>query len=315
MRVISFIIILVSFKSVSAFAAQTMFNKVIEEEVIRLQYEWDDHLGNARKFDLEFDKQVLADQFRQTKNYRPEIAQRFIYIAMQRERMKANPRDARIQLKQVGREIQFEVQSSSAEMRQRWMENMYKAQQSAFDQYLGDNYYTRYVGPMGERAVKPDHIRYVSENVQFLLPAAQAIYDQLDANTDSRVYVNLLLSWVQSIPYSVLQDRLTSNGSGYSAPMDVLTNNLGDCDSKTVLIAALMRSLLPKMSMVMIFLPNHALLGANLPHRENERTLELNGLKYLLLEPTGPALMRVGEIAPSSENYIGGGMYTYERVP
>ncbi|MDP5040425.1 MAG: hypothetical protein NWQ26_06095, partial [Paraglaciecola sp.] len=133
--------------------------------------------------------------------------------------------------------------------------------------------------------------------------------------SESRIYVNLLLSWVQSIPYNELEDRMSSNGAGFLPPLALIRENIGDCDSKSVLTAGLIRSLLPEIKLVMVYLPQHALLGISLPHRSNEQTFNFGGSDYLLMEPTGPALMPLGTVAASSERAINSRLFSYEQVP
>jgi hypothetical protein len=191
---------------------------------------------------------------------------------------------------------------------------MNQGQQKALDQYLQDNYYSHFRSYLGQKAIKPDHLRYISENTAALLPVAQAIFEKLPADSKNRAYINLVLSWVQSIPYNELKNRLTSNGAGYLPPLSVVANNQGDCDSKTVLMASLVRALLPDVEMTMVFLPNHALLGIVLPSRKNEQTLNIDGMDYLLMEPTGPSKIPLGEVSNRSAQYIAGNMYNLEEV-
>jgi hypothetical protein len=192
---------------------------------------------------------------------------------------------------------------------------MANAEIAAFDQYLQDNYYARFTSYLGQEAVKADHLRYISENKIPLLPVAQAIYETLALNSESRIYVNLLLSWVQSIPYNELEDRMSSNGAGYLPPLAIIRQNQGDCDSKSVLMASLIRSLLPDVKLVMIYLPQHALLGISLPTRSNEKTFSFDGSDYLLMEPTGPAVMPLGSIATTTNSAINSGLISYEQIP
>lgn len=298
-----------------AVGQQQKFEKRDQGRNVQLTYEWRDHFEQSRSLSFELEKRQMSEQYRSQTNYMPDLAMRYVYISLMKHAQSINPRDARIRVNRVGQDLRVSVRSSSSEMVKKWQQDMQAHRESAFDEYLKQNHYTRFNTHMGEEAVKPDHMRYVRESLEVLLPLAQAIYDQLEEGTDSRDYVNLLLSWVQSIPYDRLENRATSNGAGYFSPIEVLNNNRGDCDSKTVLTATLMRTLLPNLSMVMIFLPNHALLGANLPMRETEQSIEIDGMQYLLLEPTGPAKFKVGEIGVMSANALAGGMYTHERVP
>ena len=54
------------------------------------------------------------------------------------------------------------------------------------------------------------------------------------AGLSQRQAINRLLIWVQSIPYDTLHDR--ANDLGFLAPINVLMQNRGDCDSKSVLM-------------------------------------------------------------------------------
>lgn len=295
--------------------SQRMFNKSNSADSVDLSYEWLTHSQQPVKLAFSIPKDKLSSQFKSQKNYMPDIAQRHVYIELMKEAQKVNPKEARVKIVKLAKNYKISVSSHSPEMLQKWQANMANKQQQAFDQYLEDNYYIRFKTHLGQEGVKPDHVRYLVESRDLVLPAAQAIYDKMEPGSDSRDYVNLLMSWIQSIPYNELEDRLVSNGSGYFSPVEVLTNNLGDCDSKTTLAASLMRSLLPNLPMVLIFLPDHALLGANLAHRSNEQTLKIDGVDYLLMEPTGPALMKIGSLSDKSMSDIASGMYTSEKIP
>lgn len=301
--------------SLPTFGEQEQYSRDETEQDFIFNYVWRDANDTQQTLSFNLNKIALKKQFHHTKAYKQDIAQRHIYVALQKAAMKIPRKEARVKIQKVTNHIRISVDSKSPEKQQHWLNNLYTAQEAAFDAYLLENYYSRYTSPTGQNAVKPDHPRFVKENREFLLPVAQAIYEKLDRDSSTRAYVNLLLSWLQSIPYNTLEDRITSNGSGYLPPAQVITGNQGDCDSKTVLAASLMRSLLPKLSMVMIYLPDHALLGAALPKREHESAVTINGIDYLLMEPTGPALFSAGEIAPSSAQYIESGMFTSEKVP
>ena len=107
-----------------------------------------------------------------------------------------------------------------------------------------------------QRAVKPDHRRYIDETAKALVPVSQAFYEKINTSADARAYFSLLLGWVQSIPYDTLEDRVASSGAGFAPPMGLLLQNKGDCDSKAVLTSALVRAFLPNTEMIMVFLPN-----------------------------------------------------------
>lgn len=297
-------------------AKQSYFHREETTSEVILNYRWLDAFGTERDLSFSLDKDKLSSQHKLNKAFRPEIAQKYVYIQMQKAAQKVNPREARIRFRKLNKEIQIEVKSQNDEVADKWLSEMKNTREQALTDYLDQNYYDRYNGPYGEQGVKPDHVRFVEESMHTVLPAAQAIYEQIDEDSTSRTYVNLLLSWVQSIPYNALQDRMTSNGAGFLPPPDVLTSNIGDCDSKAVLTASLLRSLLPKLNIIIIYLPEHALLGANLPfYSEAEVSIKEGGVDYVLLDPTGPAITKIGVISEDSQRFIDNGMYTYEVVP
>ncbi|WP_240485125.1 hypothetical protein [Aestuariibacter salexigens] len=293
-------------------ARQLTFTKSITGQQASFFYKWQDAAQQVHELAFDLNMADMPESQQSRTQYRPQIAQRHVAVELLKQARQIDPKQARISIEQRGDQIMIDVAASSPALVQQWQQSMQQAQQQAYDGYLQKNYYTLFRNHFGQQAVKPDHIRYAQESVNALVPAVQALYEKIPEDSESRVYINLLLSWVQSIPYSTLQDRLRSNGSGYAAPIEVLVNNRGDCDSKSVLAGALIRALLPQLPMAMIYLPNHALLGVALPHRSNENYVQLDGISYLLMEPTGPALLPLGEVAQRSLQDLGNGAYTFE---
>ncbi|WP_102798956.1 hypothetical protein [Bowmanella denitrificans] len=295
-------------------AEQLDFQRQDNADKIQLSYRWTDFQNQEQSLSFELDKQVIHQQFQKLKSYQPHIAQRSVMLAMQKAARDIDPKQARIAIRKVGQELQYQVRASNPELISEWQSRLFNLERQAFDDYLASNYYARYADYLGQQGVKPDHIRYANESIVTLLPAANAIYAKLMDDSQPRAYVNILLSWIQAIPYDTLESRLTSNGSGFLPPASVLINNHGDCDSKTTLAVSLLRSMLPNMSMVILYLPGHALMGVKLSHREKDATVTIEGSDYLLVEPTGPAPYQVGEASPTSLAAIAGNMFTYEKV-
>jgi hypothetical protein len=295
------------------FSQQLSFAKSKQNKEVSFNYTWSDHQDQTR--DITFTLPLRQINTQNHKKFIPDLAQQYVYIELHKAARKIDPREARVQIQHRGQDILIQVTSRSDKLFAKWQRSMNKSKVKALDQYLQDNYYSHFRSYLGQQAIKPDHLRYIVENTAALQPIAQAVYDKLPTISETRAYVNLVLSWVQSIPYNELNNRLTSNGAGYLPPLSVVANNQGDCDSKTVLMASLVRSLLPEVKMTMVYLPNHALLGISLPFRTNEQTLDIAGIDYLLMEPTGPAKIPLGEIANRSAQDIAGNMFSIEEVP
>lgn len=296
-------------------AQQQLFDREITDEQIHYQYEWLDRNQQLQTLSFALPASTLQTMQSKQKSYRPAVAQRYVIVELFKLAQQVDPREARISLQQRGGQIEIMVNSRTPQLLDKWQTEMEKQQRLAFLQYLYDHHYTEFTTHLGEQGIKPDHVRYATENRNILIPAAQAIYDKVEEQSDVREYVDLLLSWIQTIPYNTLEDRLVSNGAGFAPPLDLLYNNLGDCDSKTTLTASLIRALLPDVPMAIIYLPEHALLAISLPYTDNDETRDIDGTRYLLFEPTGPAQFNFAEISSSSAADMNGNRFSFEIVP
>ena len=261
---------------------------------------------------IAFDKEKLFAAFRDFRSYQPHIAQRYVYIALHRAAQEIDPRQARIEIRNQYDNVEVRVKSRQPDMLKKWQGIIRQKQADALDTYLQQTYYIRYQAPNAQRGVKPDHARFATESKEILLPVAQALYDLLPEDLTGRSHTNLLLSWLQAIPYNTLEDRITANGKGYLPPPQVILNNQGDCDSKSALMASIMRLLLPDAKMIMVYLPQHAMVGISLPKIGDDQTITVDGTSYTLVDPTGPGKLKVGQISPQSQGHINSGMYRTE---
>jgi hypothetical protein len=301
--------------TVLARAEQITFSQTKGLDVVSTDYQWRDHEQQTQALTFSLNKQAVYSQYGNQTKYKPQIAQRYVYVELMHQARLIDPKEARVNILQRGENIEVQVTSHSAQTRQKWIANMTEKRESAFAQYLTDNHFTQFTDHLGSTGIIPDHIRYIQESTAILRPVAQALYDQIKPNSDSRDYVYRLLSWVQSIPYDSLQSRIDGSGAGFYTPVEVLMNNKGDCDSKAVLTASLLRALLPNLSISIVYLPNHALLAVNLGQRLDEQHIDVAGTPHVLIEPTGPAVMPIGNIAEDTAIHIANGNYQTIPVP
>lgn len=142
--------------------------------------------------------------------------------------------------------------------------------------------------------VLPDHRRHVADYARTMRPVvAQGMGGR---RKKPRFFARHALGFVQSIPYelrALKQDR-------YRRPFAVLAKNKGDCDSKVVLFLAMMRHAWPKLRAAVVYVPGHAFCALDLRPREREVGLSIRGRDWLAIEPVGPRLAELGELAPSS---------------
>lgn len=302
------------FFSTTAGAEQLKFKKAQSESGVLFSYEWLDMDSTRQSISFELPHTAIKAAPTQQANYRPKIAQRYVTVALMEEAKKINPKEARVKIIPKRDSIDIQVKGANEDKVEAILSNLKAVQREAYNAYLDEHYFTRFTTLFNQKAIKPDHTRYAAESVKPLVAASQAFYEKVNAQSDSRAYFSLILSWLQSIPYDTLEDRVVSNGSGYAPPINVLMQNVGDCDSKAVLASSMVRAFLPSTKMIMVFLPNHALLGIALPPMVDDRTIVHDGETYVLYDPTGPALIPFGQVSEDTERYIVTGRYQVEAV-
>ena len=182
-------------------------------------------------------------------------------------------------------------------------------------EWLKQHYFQPFTPPDGQPAIKQDHVRIALESRAELAPLAEQLEQEGATETEARQKtVTHMLDFVQAIPYQLLDSQSGRSGKGFLTPRQVLEQNRGDCDSKVTLMAALLAQLFPDLKQAMVFVPGHALLGVALPAQAGEATLSWEGETYLLLEPTGPATLPPGQLAPSSRVLVESGQLSVQPV-
>lgn len=83
---------------------------------------------------------------------------------------------------------------------------------------------------------------------------------------------------------------------GFYTPVKALAKGYGDCDTKSALLAAILREL-GDWKLVGVRVPDHYLLGLAREPRPGEAYIEHAGERYVLIEAAGPAQRAPGEVA------------------
>lgn len=107
--------------------------------------------------------------------------------------------------------------------------------------------------------------------------------------SDSEI-LNIIIDFVQQIPYEIPE-----NNYGLYTPIEILYKNAGDCDSKSVFAALILREL--GFDTVLFYSKEykHVMLGINVPSTGKYK--ELNGKHYYFTEMTSRG-WQIGDISP-----------------
>jgi hypothetical protein len=71
---------------------------------------------------------------------------------------------------------------------------------------------------------------------------------------------------------------------------------------------------MPRVNLALIFMDNHALIGIDTKPQENDITIVLNNITYVVAEVSGPDLMPIGKLAANSVQAILAGHYVAEKM-
>ena len=295
-------------------AQQLQFTQTREDDSHAFTYQWLDHTSTPQQISFRLPIESLRTLPTAQPNYREAVAQRYVWVQMMEAAKQIDPRTARVNITPRGDDILLNIRASSDTIHREVRSQLRQAQQDAFSTYLHEHYYARFTTPYRQKAVKPDHLRYIQESITPLIPLSQAFYEKINKQSDAREYFNLLLGWVQSIPYDTLEDRAQTNGAGFSPPLALLMQNKGDCDSKAVLTAAATRAFMPTTPMKLILLHEHAVLGIALTPLAGETLITVNNTNYVVFDPTGPALQPFGEVSAATRRELASGLYVTETI-
>jgi hypothetical protein len=86
------------------------------------------------------------------------------------------------------------------------------------------------------------------------------------------------------------------NTGGILPPITAIMQGWGDCDTKTALVSSILTNW-PQLRMIGVSVPGHYLMAVLQIPGKRDLFVEYQGLKYVLLEPSGPAWLPPGRVA------------------
>jgi hypothetical protein len=127
-------------------------------------------------------------------------------------------------------------------------------------------------------------------------------------NYGSEELVGAVVAMAQTaVRYEIPPNRAgTKVTGGILPPPKTLVLGQGDCDTKTALIASILRSW-PNVKTVGLEIPEHYLMAVHRVPRKGEVYIEYEGKPYLLIESAGPAWLPPGQVGDYTMSYLESG--------
>jgi len=146
-------------------------------------------------------------------------------------------------------------------------------------------------------------------NVKELKPFALALGSTADKNGyGSSEVIGAALSLVQTA-FLYENVPLLINGrqtGGVYPPLETVVKGKGDCDTKSALLAAILLNW-SRMRLVGVGVPDHYLMAVLRNPAKGDAFVEYGGLRYVLMEPAGPAWLPVGAVGPVTSALLDSG--------
>jgi hypothetical protein len=192
-------------------------------------------------------------------------------------------------------------QATADQLMQKLKERLARSEKT----YLGAHLRRR----VDERRIMVDFAAATAALQGPMTAVARALGATPNVENSDRARVALALAFFQEVPYALLEDKDRLGGDFLPAPA-LLAQNRGDCDSKAVALAAVLRTYAPSRRLVVVTMPEHAILAADLPAEAGDQTIRQQGRQYVVLEAAGPALAPIGRVSSQTARYLKEGRET-----
>ena len=299
-------------------AEQLLFEKTKLTNSYQYHFAWLDLNKTKQALSFRLPQKNVNNDYRHFKALRPSLLKMHSLRKLKQAIGKIDPRQGQVRLLPSYQTIEFEIKGQDSEWVNRTSQELNRLYLESLKEYLYREYYVEFSGfhrrvGGGVVSYKPDHRRFIEESGASLQPVIDAI-NELMPRASARNVAKFILPWIQNMPYNEMESRTESNGAGFLPPIKVVDLNRGDCDSKVSLMAALLKHMYPRLRIAIIYIPNHALIGFNVSHLQEDYTLDIDGLDYTLAEPVGPDMIKFADISQRSKQYIESGNYQVELL-
>ena len=155
---------------------------------------------------------------------------------------------------------------------------------------------------MENNQIGPDMNKMINYYRPFMEPLSQLVDNSLGTNATWRNRAEMIIKFVQDIPYGVPPDEQGSRYTGgIFPPPQVFVNMYGDCDSKVVLYSSLM-SYYHDYDVLILQETSHVLTGIKGIPKPYDKYFEFRNNQYIMAETAGPGRTDLGVITDPYQN-------------
>jgi hypothetical protein len=298
MRLCLLLAALVAFAS-GAEAQQLDFKRISRSGDELLSYRWRDYLRKEHGIAFTLTRQAIRDAEDSFAQYSLQDMWQVVEQDL-RDEVARFGNGARINIKRTSDGVRWTVEARNQDLDDLTHRVEARLKRSESD-YLARHLRRK----IGERRIVVDYAAATSALQGPLRAVARALGDVPDLPNEDRARVALALGFFQEIPYATLDDKQRQGGDFLPAPA-LLAENRGDCDSKAVALAAVLRNFTRFRRLAVVTMPGHAILGVEMPAAPGDATVRQGGRQYVALETAGPSILPVGQVGSTTAKYLAG---------
>jgi hypothetical protein len=298
MRLGLLLLALVAFAS-GAEAQQLDFKRISRSGDELLSYRWRDYLRQEHSVAFTLTRQAIREAEDSFAQYSLQGMWQVVEQDL-RDEVARFGNGARITIKRTSDGVRWTVEARNQDLDPLTKKVEARLRKSQHD-YLAKH--LRHM--VGERRIIVDFAAATDAQQGPLRAVAKALSDMPDVPTEDRGRVQLALSFFQAIPYATLDDKQRQGGDFLPASA-LLAEDRGDCDSKAVALAAVLRNFTRFRKLAVVTMPGHAILGVEMPAEPGDAIIRQGGRLYVALETAGPSILPVGHVGPLTAKYLAG---------
>lgn len=257
-----------------------------QAESYYLEHWWKDATGETQHFGLSLTESRMRKAMLEGRDMygHEQLRNRVMDDAKLLSQRISTP-DVQVNLKTFGEtyEISYTYKEGNEALARQSYQQVKAYIDGAFDEMRPITYY-RYDKEMKELVINYEDIILDYADV---IGVTHQFFQQRDPGKTQSQMINDRLNFLQSITY----DALDRNDFGMFTPIRMLAEKRGDCESKQVYMAGLLKKLYPNRAVYLVLLPDkeHIVAAVEMPEAPSSLAYFKDGKQYLIVDATGPS--------------------------
>lgn len=295
-------------------AEQLEFNRIKQGDQTLLSWVWKDAQGEQHYLKSSINTSVLAKASRGVTTFNPQHYNNY-QVKMAKKAEVQLPAGIHLRLIHSGHTYQAKLTGSRSDAKAlaQAQSQFRRFLEQSRDQYLSERRLIQFQNAYGQQLIIPDHIYFTLSEIRPLYPLLENLQKQVRLLSPHQI-IERVLSFVQSIPDEVYDEK----GTSYRSPLSALVDNRADVASKATLAAALIRGIFPRRPIALMYMQEHIMLGVQINYNFPGKTYYDGKQEWICAEvkgSKGDKPITLGKVAQQTESHLKARTIVLARIP